>query len=107
MQELKRHVIDLISEGRINEDNLDDAHQIAFNEDYYIIGYYQAYQWLKSHDVDAWEAIDYVAQSHIDHFGELSLNPDGINSETIVNQIVFFSGYEIDIESIYNTIKEL
>ena len=28
-----------------------ELHQQAFNEDYYIIGYHQAEQWLKKHDV--------------------------------------------------------
>jgi hypothetical protein len=107
MQELKRHVIDLISEGRINDENLDDAHHIAFNEDYYIIGYYQADEWLKKHDVTPWEAIDYWIKQEAFHFGEVQCMTKNINSESVVNSIVFFAGFEIDIESIYNTIKEL
>lgn len=30
------------------EENIDDIHHYAFNEDYYIIGYYKAEQWLGS-----------------------------------------------------------
>ena len=107
MQELKRHVIDLISEGRINDENLDDAHHIAFNEDYYIIGYYEADQWLKKHDVTPWEAIEYWIEQETFHFGQPQDMTKNINAESVINLIVFFAGLELDIESIYNTIKEL
>lgn len=99
MQELNQHVEDLIADGVINTDNIEDAHHIAFNQDYYIIGYYQAKQWLDSHGVDAWEAIAYVVEQHMQHFGEVYLKPEDINEEHIVNLLVFFAGYDIDIES--------
>ena len=54
-KELISHVI-----GRINDLDLqdfDELHFHAFNEDYYIIGYYNAEQWLKEHDVSEFEAI--------------------------------------------------
>ena len=100
--ELTAHVRDLIADGVITKDNLDDAHLHAFNEDYYIIGYYNADQWLKKHDVSPWEAIQYVIEQEQAHFGEVSIQAQGINAETIVNNLVFFAGYEIDIESIFN-----
>ena len=107
MQELKRHVIDLISEGRINDENLDDAHHIAFNQDYYIIGYYECDQWLKKHDVTPWEAIEYVVEKEMEHFGtNVHLMREGINSENTANNVVYFAGLELDIERIYNSVKE-
>lgn len=101
LAELKDHVLDCINDGRILEDNLDDAHHVAFNEDYYIIGYYQADQWLKKHDVNAWEAIAYVIEQEKQHFGMSTITHDQINSESIVNLLVFFAGYEIDINEIF------
>lgn len=101
LAELKDHVLDCINDGRITEDNLDDAHYVAFNEDYYIIGYYQADQWLKKHDVTPWEAIAYVIEQEKEHFGLSTITHDQINSESIVNLLVFFAGYEIDINEIY------
>ena len=98
MQELNQHVEDLIADDVINSDNIEEAHHIAFNQDYYIIGYYQAKQWLDSHGVDAWEAISYVVVQELQHFGEVSIKPENINEEYIVNSLVFFAGYEIDIE---------
>lgn len=59
--ELKQHIIDIID--LLNDDTNDDEtdfselHQHAFNDGYYIIGYYQAEQWLKRHDISAFEAI--------------------------------------------------
>ena len=101
MQELKAHVQDLISEDRINQDNIEDAHHIAFNEDYYIIGYYQADEWLKKHDVTPWEAIDYVLEQNHLHFGsDFTLDNFDINSEYVVNQIAYFAGLEIDFEEL-------
>ena len=56
--ELKQHVLDHASEdGALNNDNRDEWHHIAFNESYYIIGQYQAKEWLKNHDVCAFDAI--------------------------------------------------
>ena len=100
--ELTAHIIELIQNGSINESNLDEAHHIAFNQDYYIIGYHIADQWLEHHDVSAWQAIQYVIEQEQAHFGEVSIQAKGINAETIVNNLVFFAGYEIDIESIFN-----
>lgn len=105
-EELQAHVIDLIKDGAINEDNLEDAHHVAFNEDYYIIGYYQANEWLKEHGLDAWEAIQYVVEQEKGHFGESSLLPEDFNAERIVNLFVYYAGYEIDIENLFEEQKE-
>lgn len=106
MQELKQHAADLIADDVINSDNIEDAHHIAFNQDYYIIGYYQAKQWLKSHGVDAWEAIAYVVEQEMMHFGEVNIKPSDINEESMVNLLVFFTGYEIDFEELLAETEE-
>ena len=41
IKELEQHVIDLIHDGAITKEE-DDAHNIAFNYDYYISGYNEA-----------------------------------------------------------------
>ena len=105
INELKDYIIDLINEGVITEDNLDDAHHIAFNQDYYIIGYSQAVQWLEKHDESAWDAIEYVIEQEEQHFGEVNIKPEDINPERIVNLLVFFAGYGVDIEDIFNELK--
>ena len=106
MQELKQHAADLVTCGTINSDNIEDAHHIAFNQDYYIIGYYQAKQWLDSHGVDAWQAIAYVIEQEMLHFGEVNIKPEDINEESVVNLLVFFAGYEIDFEELLAETEE-
>lgn len=101
-EELTAHVKDLIDERILTENNVEDWHFHAFNEDYYIIGYHKANQWLKKHNIDPFEAIGIVQDFERDHFGESisKLN----NSETTVNLLVYFYGLEIieELQSDYS-----
>lgn len=92
-QELKGHIIDTLVNW-CNDDDTDfsELHYHAFNEDYYIIGYYQASEWLKKHDIDAFEAIDEVITYEKENFGETNT---AINSEAIVNMYVYIKGEEL------------
>lgn len=92
-EELKQHLIEVINNK--SDDDFEELHNEAFNEDYYIIGYYQANEWLKRHDVDAFEAIAYVIEKENDHLGESDLKPEDINSEKIVNLLVYFAGFDV------------
>lgn len=87
--ELEAHVQDLINDGVLTEDNKEDWHHIAFNEDYYIIGYYDAEQWLKKHDVSVFEAIETIIEWERDVFGEVALKSEDMNAEKIVNLYVY------------------
>ena len=97
--ELLNHINELVNNGAIDETNFEDWHQIAFNDDYYIIGYYQASQWLESHDLDPFDAIADLIELEELHFGESNLKASEINSESIVNDLVFFYGYELDLNA--------
>jgi len=101
--ELKAHIIDTIDNLG---DDFSDLHYYAFNEDYYIIGYYQASEWLKRHDIDAFEAIDEVITYEKDNFGETNT---AINSEAIVNMYAYIKGEDLinslDID-LYTCTKE-
>ena len=48
-KELASHVIDKITDGILTNGNKDEWHFYAFNEDYYIIGYFESGEWLKNH----------------------------------------------------------
>lgn len=105
LTELKQHLITHVNEAYNDDDtNFEGLHHTAFNEDYYIIGYYQAKQWLNQHDVDIFKAIAYVIKQENNHFGESYLKPDDINSERIVNLLVYFAGFDVmpsvDLENI-------
>ena len=77
-----------------------ELHQQAFNEDYYIIGYYQAEQWLKKHDVSVFEAINFVQDYEREMFGADAVRGYD-NAETLVNMLVYIVGEEITQEIDY------
>ena len=91
--ELTQHVIDFLEDRQ--PDTLEDLHHYAFNENYYVIGYWNAAQWLKKHDIDAFEAIGDVIEWEENTFGEVNLKAEDINAEKIVNLYVYVKGEEL------------
>ena len=89
--ELLNHLIDHVNQCDDDHD-FSELHHEAFNEDYYIIGYYQASEWLKEHDIDAFSAIDEVQDYEKSNFGETLTD---INSEAIVNMLTYILGEQI------------
>lgn len=89
--ELLSHLIDHVNYCDDDHD-FSELHHEAFNEDYYIIGYYQANEWLKNHGIDAFTAIDYVIDYEKANFGETNTK---INSEAIVNMLTYILGEQI------------
>ena len=94
-KELKNYINDLKKDKVLTSSNRDDWHYLAFNQDYYIIGYYNASQWLKRHDLEIEEAISICQEYEIDNFGECLIYN---NSENVVNMLVYIYGEEL----IYN-----
>lgn len=92
-KELLQHVIDTIND--LDLEDFEELHYHAFNEDYYIIGYYNAEQWLKHHHVSPFEAIADIVSWERENFGEVSLTPDDMNAERIVNLYVYVLGEEL------------
>lgn len=68
--------------------NEDKNHFTMFNEDYYIIGYFQAEDWLKKHDLGTFEAIRICNEYEEENFGEIQTTFD--NAETLVNHLVYW-----------------
>ena len=102
--ELSNYILDSIKDGIICNSNRDDWHYLLFNLDYYIIGYYNASQWLKSHNIGEFEAVEIVRDYEIDHFGEFTTE---INSESIVNMLTYIYGEELIYSEDFKSIKEL
>lgn len=94
-KELASHILDRINDGVVTDDNMDDLHFHCFNEDYYIIGYYNANQWINEYFEDAFEAIAIVKDYEIDTFGEMNTD---INSESIANMLAYIKGEELIAE---------
>ena len=65
----------------------DDLHHNAFNEDYYLIGTYQAKQWLGDH---TFEVIDIIKNYEQDNFGQVST--DLSCPEKVVNMYAYIVG---------------
>ena len=74
-----------------------DLHNEIFNTDYYIIGTYEAKQWLSD---KAFDVIDYIKEYEEDNFGEVTT--DLGDPEKVVNMYVYILGEEI----LYEVVKQ-
>lgn len=92
----KQDIISMIIDKIDNEILLgmesSEIHHEIFNTDYFIIGYYQAEQWLiKEYGIFA--AIERTQEYEKDNFGEIYT--DCGSSEKVVNMLVYILGEEI------------
>jgi hypothetical protein len=102
--ELANHILDKINNGIIDDTNRYEWHFYCFNEDYYIIGYYEASQWLKMHEIVEFEAARICQQYEIDNFGESKIYD---NSESAVNMLAYIYGEELLYSLEAENIEEL
>ena len=75
---------------KVSTDNTYDLHHEIFNSDYYIIGRYQAKQWLGS---DAFDCIYEIQEYENNHFGQVTT--DLSEPERVANMYVYIIGEEI------------
>jgi hypothetical protein len=73
-----------------------DLHHEIFNTDYYIIGNWEAEQWLIKH-IGIFDAIDIIKEYEEFHFGEIYT--DLSIAEKVLNMLVYIVGEEILQES--------
>lgn len=90
-EELKEHIRDNMNNYDVNDE---DLHYHLFNEDYYIIGYFKAEQWLKKHGVNIFDAIAFVQEYEKQNFGDDAVRIYD-NAETLVNMIVYIIGEDL------------
>lgn len=93
--EITDYFTDFIQEQEANDpswitDNIDDLHHHAFNTDYYIIGTFQATQWLGD---NVFDIIGIIKEYEEENFGEVST--DLTDPERIVNMYVYIVGEQI------------
>ena len=93
IQELKDY--DVKAYNQLVEDG--DLHNEIFNTDYYIIGTYEAKQWLSD---KVFDVIDYIKEYEQDNFGEVTT--DLGNPEAVVNMYCYILGEEI----LYEVVKQ-
>ena len=95
MEELRYNAIEALKEMIEYNDSVagDEIHQRLFNEDYYIIGRYEAEQWLSNTAEGIFNCIETVKEYEQDNFGEV--NTDLSEPEHVVNMYVYILGEEI------------
>ncbi len=94
-EELSEYIAERVEEmKRYKElpEDTQDLHHALFNQDYYIIGYYNAEQWLMSHRLAVFEAISIVQEYENEQFGECRMYD---NAESIVNMLAYIYGEEL------------
>jgi 5-methylthioribose kinase len=105
--EIKEYFDDYIKENKEwfeeNESETwkDDLHHHAFNEDYYIIGTYQAKEWLGNM---AFGVINFIKDYEQDNFGKIYT--DFSEPEKVVNMYVYILGEEI-VADYLNELEEV
>jgi len=92
LEQHKQMIVDAINDGIINDDNIENLHNEVFNTDYFIIGYYQADQWIQSNFDSIFDAINIVREYEIANFGEFTAE---ITSEKIANMLSYICGEEV------------
>ena len=85
-----QEIADYCGEEDFKDYDVSDLHHDIFNTDYYIVGRYQAKQWL---GVDAFDCIGDIQEYENAHFGEVST--DLSEPEQVVNMWVYVQGWEI------------
>ena len=93
--EIKKHFTDWLKEQPEDwiRENHEDLHHHCFNMDYYIIGTYQAKQWLGD---KVFEVIGVIKDYEQDNFGEVTT--DLTNPEKIVNMYAYIVGEQVVYE---------
>ena len=89
-QSIKEELTEYINDNK--HEYIDKLHYHLFNEDYYIIGYYQAQEWLDKHGISVFEALETIREYEDFHFGKCK---SYTNAEETVNMLVYIYGEEL------------
>ncbi|MEL0326251.1 MAG: hypothetical protein VXA09_04520, partial [Burkholderiaceae bacterium] len=77
-----------------------ELHYEAFNQDYYIIGTWEAAQWLGDH---AFECIEIIKNYEQDNFGQV--HTDFSSAENVVNMYTYIVGEQV-VYDWFNSLTE-
>tara|TARA_R100001509_G_scaffold150819_1_gene109974 strand:+ start:266 stop:652 length:387 start_codon:yes stop_codon:yes gene_type:complete len=90
-EDVKNYIIDQLNDDVGLNEHISDLHHYLLNEDYFIIGYYKAEQWLKKDSI--FNAIEIIKNYENDNFGQVST--DLSSSENVANMLAYILGEEI------------
>ncbi len=95
-KELTEYITERVTEMKRYKElptDISELHFELFNQDYYIIGYYAAEQWMMTHGLSAWEGMRICNEFEVEQFGQASDKYD--NAETTVNMLAYIYGEEL------------
>ena len=92
-QDVKDYIIDQLESDVGLDQHISDLHHFLLNEDYFIIGYYQAEQWLKKDNGSIFEAIETIREYEQSNFGQVTT--DLSSSENVANMLAYILGEQI------------
>ena len=92
LEDVKGKLIDALSDGYLVGKEVSEIHNEVFNMDYFVIGCYQAEQYLVQHE-GVFNAITEVQEYEKDNFGETFT--DVSSSEKVCNMLAYIKGEEL------------
>lgn len=92
-QDVKDYIIQQLNDDVGLDQHISDLHHYLLNEDYFIIGYYQAEQWLKKDNGSVFEAIETIREYEQTNYGQVST--DLSSSENVANMLAYILGEQI------------
>ena len=97
--EIKNELLDYVENNNLTLSEAlqdDDLHYKVYNSDYFIIGYYNAEQWLIKEDRNyTFEVLGYVQEQEEIALGTIEKID---NAERLVNLYAYWLGYEVIAE---------
>ncbi len=99
-EELRSAIFEYIEENQLDEyseEDVAEARESVTNATHYIIGYWNCEKWLESHELSAWEAIEFVRDWEVDECGYFTRK---VNSEQIANMIAWIIALDVEPKTI-------
>ena len=94
-EDVKDYIIDQLESDVGLDQHISDLHHYLLNEDYFIIGYYEAEKWLKKDSI--FNAIEKIKDYEQSNFGQVTTNLS--SSESVANMLAYILGEEILYEN--------
>ena len=84
-EDVKEYIIDQLESDVGLDQHISDLHHYLLNQDYFIIGYWKAEQWLKKDSI--FNAIDKIKEYEQFNFGEVTT--DLSSSKSVANMLAY------------------
>ena len=90
-EDVKEYIIQQLNDNVGIDQHICDLHHYLLNENYFIIGYYKAEQWLRKDSI--FNAIETIKDYEQSNFGKVST--DLSSSESVANMLAYILGERI------------